>query len=169
MLFSIKYFLIFFLAAPILVPILATSLSYGGHLYDLVTLFVSVNVFILDLFTDGLTFLRDGLLTLQHGSTNIPGFDFLSGALQAGGMEKVELGKELPQYGNTISDMVCMVGLKIITAIHGVTVYVADSIRDGQLATMMHEGFAWLDKKMVNYDFYAVGRTLVESFVDSVK
>lgn len=110
-----------------------------------------------------LTFVEDGLVSMQRGSFDVPVFGSVYRAMKFAGMIDYTFPAGVGGNENMITDTVCTVGLSVVGAVKKLLVYMEMHIQNGYFPGLLREFFAYLDRDLEQYAFYQVFRDFVTS------
>lgn len=110
-----------------------------------------------------LTFVEDGLVSMQQGSFDVPVFGSVYRAMKFAGMIDYTFPPGVGGNENLITDTICTVGLSVVGAIKKLLVYMEMHIQNGYFSGLLREFFAYLDQDLEQYAFYQVFRDFVTS------
>ena len=159
-------FCVLFICILLLVPVSALAASDVSVRKESVDLALVVSSFVTFCFNQLfhiLTFVEDGLLSMQQGSFDVPVFGSVYRAMKFAGMVDYTFPVGVGGNGNMITDTVCTVGLLVIGAVKKLLVYMEMHIQNGYFPGLLREFFVYLDHDLEQYAFYQAFRDFVTS------
>lgn len=135
----------------------------GEHQYDLVVIVSSFITFCFNQLFKILTFVEEGLISMQHGDFDVPVFGSVYRAMKYAGMIDYTFPSGIHGNENLIVDTLCDVGLRLIGAIKKLLEYMEMNIQNGYFPGVLRNFFDYLDVELQKYEFYKAGHGFVTS------
>ena len=153
-------FICILLLAPVSV-LSASDVSVRKEPVDLVLVVSSFITFCFNQLFHILTFVEDGLVSMQRGDFDIPVFGSVYRAMKYAGMIDYTFPSGIHGNENLIVDIICDVGLRVVGALKKILEYMEMNIQNGYFPGVLRHFFDYLDVELQKYEFYKAFQSFV--------